>query len=520
MVSRAIGVVLGVCLAPPPPFCSYGLVASFLIEGVGVMAGVPKTHFNVLYGKLLTCVAKSPDRCPINVVALRQGLPSVHFVDQDAAKKYMEKYHDGTRRYMTKDAYRRNRRHRPELKTTNDALAKWGIDNSSTGFTDRDVQFATARCDEPMVLDVESVDGAPLSTFDPTRAAKQHIAAMAAAANRNNEHQLRKLKHAESLPGTTVVNKQTGEIVDATEIVDAAMLRIHEEKNREHAQNVLNTLASYKEFPNDWSDKFTSLDGTVTVTAKVVPDQFHEDAYASMSEEMRAACEVEEATIDYEKLDKLIEERPELRDLVYTGDTYVVESVIGQPVEMDQSDAMISSSFAGNRAKLTENASNVLAGLAAHRQRSQAHLYGEAIVDEETGEVKGHLLGSKASTKRKEDASKDKMKNLAGALDVRGHTGALFMPSKHNGSGVLVSNRRNRRRADTLAKTLPGDVLAEVMTATKRVPNEERARQAGWPESDIQRVFHARKVRVTVRDNESVIKRKNEETMERLGLAA
>ena len=90
MVSRAVGVVLGVCLAPPPPFCSYGLVASFLIEGVGVMAGVPKTHFNVLYGKLLTCVAKSPDRCPINVVALRQGLPSVHFVDQDAAKKYME----------------------------------------------------------------------------------------------------------------------------------------------------------------------------------------------------------------------------------------------------------------------------------------------------------------------------------------------------------------------------------------------------------------------------------------------
>ena len=258
----------------------------------------------------------------------------------------------------------------------------------------------------------------------------------------------------------------------------------------------------------------------MTVSAKVVPDQFHEDAYASMSEEMRAACEVEEATIDYEKLDKLIEERPELRDLVYTGDTYVVESVIGQPVEMGQSDAMISSSFAGNRAKLTENASNVLAGLAAHRQRSQAHLYGEAIVDEETGEVKGHLLGSKASTKRKEDASKDKMKNLAGALDVRGHTGALFMPSKHNGSGVLVSNRRNRRRADTLAKTLPGDVLAEVMTATKRVPNEERARQAGWPESDIQRVFHARKVRVTVRDNESVIKRKNEETMERLGLAA
>lgn len=484
------------------------------------MAGVHKTHFNVLYGKLLTCVAKSADRCPINVVALRQGLPSVHFVDQDAAKKYMEKYHDGARRYMTKDAYRRNRRHRPELETTNDALAKWGIDNSSTGFTDRDVQFATARCDEPMVLDVESVDGAPLSTFDPTRAAKQHIAAMAAAANRNNEHQLRKLKHAESLPGTTVVNKQTGEIVDATEIVDAAMLRIHEEKNREHAQNVLNTLASYKEFPNDWSDKFTSLDGTVTVSAKVVPDQFHEDAYASMSEEMRAACEVEEATIDYEKLDKLIEERPELRDLVYTGDTYVVESVIGQPVEMGQSDAMISSSFAGNRAKLTENASNVLAGLAAHRQRSQAHLYGEAIVDEETGEAKGHLLGSKASTKRKEDASKDKMKNLAGALDVRGHTGALFMPSKHNGSGVLVSNRRNRRRADTLAKTLPGDVLAEVMTATKRVPNEERARQAGWPESDIQRVFHARKVRVTVRDNESVIKRKNEETMERLGLAA
>ena len=58
------------------------------------------------------------------------------------------------------------------------------------------------------------------------------------------------------------------------------------------------------------------------------------------------------------------------------------------------------------------------------------------------------------------------------------------------------------------------------MTATKRVPNEERARQAGWPESDIQRVFRARKVRVTVRDNESVIKRKNEETMERLGLAA
>ena len=62
-------------------------MASFLIEGVGVvMAGVHKTHFNVPYGKLLTCVARSPDRCPINVVALRQGLQSVHFVDQDAAK--------------------------------------------------------------------------------------------------------------------------------------------------------------------------------------------------------------------------------------------------------------------------------------------------------------------------------------------------------------------------------------------------------------------------------------------------
>ena len=50
------------------------------------MAGVHKTHFNVLYGKLLKCVAKTVSSCPINVVALRQGLPSVHFVDQDAAK--------------------------------------------------------------------------------------------------------------------------------------------------------------------------------------------------------------------------------------------------------------------------------------------------------------------------------------------------------------------------------------------------------------------------------------------------
>ena len=80
------------------------------------MAGVHKTHFNVLYGKLLKCVAKTVSSCPINVVALRQGLPSVHFVDQDAAEKYMEKYHDSTRRYMTKEAYRRNRRHRPDLK--------------------------------------------------------------------------------------------------------------------------------------------------------------------------------------------------------------------------------------------------------------------------------------------------------------------------------------------------------------------------------------------------------------------
>ena len=158
--------------------------------------------------------------------------------------------------------------------------------------------------------------------------------------------------------------------MDAGEVVDAAMLRIHEEKSREHAQNVLNTLASYKEFPNDWSDKFTSLDGTVTVSAKVVPDQFHEGAYASMSEEMRAACEVEETTIDYDKLDKLIEEHPELRDLVYTGDTYVVESVVGQPTEVGQSDALISGSFAGNKAKLTENASNVLAGMVSFRQRS------------------------------------------------------------------------------------------------------------------------------------------------------
>lgn len=283
------------------------------------MAGVHKTHFNVLYGKLLKCVAKTASSCPINVVALRQGLPSVHFVDQDAAKKYMEKYHDSTRRYMTKESYRRNRRHRPDLKTTNDALAAYGLSAADTGFTDRDVQFATARCDEPLTLDVESIDGAPLSTFDPERAAKQHIAAMASAANRDNKYQLQKLKHAEMLPGTTVVNKRTGEVVDAGEVVDTAMLRIHEEKNREHAQNVLNTLAAYKEFPNDWSDKFTSLDGTVTVSAKVVPDQFHDDAYASMSEEMRAACEVEEATIDYDKLDKLIEERPELRDLVYTG---------------------------------------------------------------------------------------------------------------------------------------------------------------------------------------------------------
>lgn len=503
----------GFFLAPPRLFLV--LVASFLIEGVGVvMAGVHKTHFNVLYGKLLTCVAKSPDRCPINVVALRQGLPSVHFVDQDAAKKYMEKYHDSTRRYMTKESYRRNRRHRPDLKTTNDALAAYGLSAADTGFTDRDVQFATARCDEPLTLDVESVDGAPLSTFDPERAAKQHIAAMASAANRDNKYQLQKLKHAEMLPGTTVVNKRTGEVVDA------AMLRIHEEKNREHAQNVLNTLAAYKEFPNDWSDKFTSLDGTVTVTAKVVPDQFHDDAYASMSEEMRAACEVEEATIDYEELDKLIKERPELRDLVYTGDTYVVESVVGQPTEVGQSDTLISSSFAGNKAKLTENASNVLVGVAGFRQRSQAQLFGEAIVDEETGEVKGHLLGSKKRAKDREDVLKDKVKNLAGALDVRGHTGALFMPGKERGSGVLVSNRRNRRRADTLMRELPGDVLREVMTATKRVPNEERARKAGWPESDIQRVFHARKVRLTVRDNETAIKRKNAETLERLGMAA
>lgn len=495
-------------------------MAGFLIEGVDVMAGVHKTHFNVLYGKLLKCVAKTASSCPINVVALRQGLPSVHFVDQDAAKKYMEKYHDSTRRYMTKEAYRRNRRHRPDLKTTNDALASYGLSAADTGFTDRDVQFATARCDEPLTLDVESVDGAPLSTFDPERAAKQHIAAMASAANRDNKYQLQKLKHAEMLPGTTVVNKRTGEVVDATEIVDAAMLRIHEEKNREHAQNVLNTLAAYKEFPNDWSDKFTSLDGTVTVSAKVVPDQFHEGAYASMSEEMRAACEVEEATIDYDKLDKLIEERPELRDLVYTGDTYVVESVIGQPTEVGQSDALISSSFAGNKAKLTENASNVLAGMASFRQRSQAQLFGEAIVDEETGEVKGHLLGTKKRAKEREDVLKDKVKNLAGALDVRGHTGALFMPGKERGSGVLVSNRRNRKRADTLRRELPGDVLREVLTATKRVPNEERARKAGWSEADIQRVFHARKVQVTVRDNVKAIERKNAETMERLGLAA
>lgn len=501
------------------PLYSYGLVAGFLIEGVGVvMAGVHKTHFNVLCGKLLTCVAKTASSCPINVVALRQGLPSVHFVNQDAAKKYMEKYHDSTRRYMTKEAYRRNRRHRPDLKTTNDALASYGLSAADTGFTDRDVQFATARCDEPLTLDVESVNGAPLSTFDPERAAKQHIAAMASAANRDNKYQLQKLKHAEMLPGTTVVNKRTGEIVDAGEVVDAAMLRIHEEKNREHAQNVLNTLAAYKEFPNDWSDKFTSLDGTVTVTAKVVPDQFHDDAYASMSEEMRAACEVEESTIDYDKLDRLIEERPELRDLVYTGDTYVVESVVGQPTEVGQSDTLISSSFAGNKAKLTENASNVLVGVAAFRQRSQAQLFGEAIVDEETGEVKGHLLGSKKRAKDREDVLKDKVKNLAGALDVRGHTGTLFMPGKTNGSGVLVSNRRNRKRADTLMRELPGDVLREVMTATKRVPNEERARQAGWPESDIQRVFHARKVRLTVRDNETAIRRKNEEIINQLGL--
>lgn len=252
----------------------------------------------------------------------------------------------------------------------------------------------------------------------------------------------------------------------------------------------------------------------------MVPDQFHEGAYASMSEEMRAACEVEEATIDYDKLDKLIEERPELRDLVYTGDTYVVESVIGQPTEVGQSDALISSSFAGNKAKLTENASNVLAGMASFRQRSQAQLFGEAIVDEETGEVKGHLLGTKKRAKEREDVLKDKVKNLAGALDVRGHTGALFMPGKERGSGVLVSNRRNRKRADTLRRELPGDVLREVLTATKRVPNEERARKTGWSEADIQRVFHARKVQVTVRDNVKAIERKNAETMERLGLAA
>lgn len=483
------------------------------------MAGAHKTHFNVLYGKPLKCVAKTASSCPVNVVALRQGWPSVHFVDQDAANKYMEKYHDSTRRYMTREAYRRNRRHRPDLTTTNDALAAYGLSAADTGFTDRDVQFfATARCGEPLTLDVEGVDGAPLSTFDPERAAKSHIAAMASAANRNNKYQLQKLKRAEMLPASTVVNKQTGEVVDAGEIVDAAMLRIHEEKNREHAQNVLNTLAAYKGFPNDWSDKFTSLDGTVTVSAKVVPDQFHEGAYASMSEEMRAACEVEEATIDYDKLDKLIGERPELRDLVYTGDTYVVESVIGQPTEVGQSDALISSSFAGNKAKLTESASNVLAGVASFRQRSQAQLFGEAIVDEETGEVKGRLLGTKKRAKDREDVLKDKVKNLAGALGVRGHTGALFIPGKESGSGVLVSNRRNRKRADTLRRELPGDVLREVLTATKRVPNEERARKAGWSESDIQRVFHARKVQVTVRDNAKAIERKNAEIINRLGL--
>lgn len=85
---------------------------------------------------------------------------------------------------------------------------------------------------------------------------------------------------------------------------------------------------------------------------------------------------------------------------------------------------------------------------------------------------------------------------------------------------MLVSNRRNRKRADTLRRELPGDVLREVLTATKRVPSEERARKAGWSEADIQRVFHARKVQVTVRDNAKAIERKNAEVMERLGLAA
>ncbi len=64
-------------------------------------------------------------------------------------------------------------------------------------------------------------------TLDPERAAKQHIAAMASAANRDvTRIREAALKHAEMLPGTTVVNKLDGRAVDRAAVVDAAMLRI------------------------------------------------------------------------------------------------------------------------------------------------------------------------------------------------------------------------------------------------------------------------------------------------------
>ncbi len=95
--------------------------------------------FNVLYRKWPKRVWRRPSSCPINVVALRQGLPSVHFVDQDAAKVWRNIMI--VRRYMTERNLSENASSSAGLENDrNDALAARGCRPLTRASTDRDVR--------------------------------------------------------------------------------------------------------------------------------------------------------------------------------------------------------------------------------------------------------------------------------------------------------------------------------------------------------------------------------------------